>query len=123
MSTRCWRARLACPKWSKLRTGTSSCLARKGRRVVDQAPSGRMYKDGSLLIGAADSTVAERRRLSFAGVVSVALALDLRGELLGDPAFEISGLPQVNRNGTPFEDVIEEAILNVVERPAEEQAP
>src|SRR4051794_24789513 len=32
--------------------------------VVDQAPSGRMYKDGSLLIGAADSTVAERRRLS-----------------------------------------------------------
>ena len=44
--------------------------------VVDQAPSGRMYKDGSLLIGAADSTVAERRRLSFAGVVSVALALN-----------------------------------------------
>lgn len=44
----------------------------------------------------------------------MALALDSRGELLGDPAFEISGLPQVNRNGTPFEDVIEEAILNVV---------
>ena len=82
--------------------------------VVDQIHHGRVFKDGSLLIGAADSTVSERRRLSFAGVVSVAVAIGGRGELIGDPAFEITGLPQVTRDGKPFEDVIEDAILNVV---------
>lgn len=82
--------------------------------VVDQIHHGRVFKDGNLLIGAADSTVSERRRLSFAGVVSVSVAIDGRGELIGDPAFEITGLPQVTRDGKPFEDIIEDAILNVV---------
>ncbi|MCP8938281.1 ribonuclease J [Alsobacter sp. SYSU M60028] len=82
--------------------------------VIDKVSCGRLYKDGSLLIHAGDSTVQERRRLSFGGLVSVAIALDTRGDLVGDPAFEISGLPQVTRDRTPFEDVIEEAILNVI---------
>lgn len=82
--------------------------------VVDQIHHGRVFKDGNLLIGAANSTVSERRRLSFAGVVSVSVAIDGRGELIGDPAFEITGLPQVTRDGKPFEDIIEDAILNVV---------
>lgn len=83
--------------------------------VVDQIHHGRVFKDGNLLISAVESTVSERRRLSFAGVVSVAIAIDGRGELIGDPAFEISGLPQTTRDGKPFEDIIDDAVLNVVQ--------
>ncbi|MHB2169225.1 ribonuclease J [Alsobacter sp. R-9] len=83
--------------------------------VVDQVPFGRVFKDGNLFVPATESTVGERRRLSFAGAVSVAVALDGRGEIIGDPAFEISGLPQVSRDGKPFEDLIEDAIMNVLE--------
>jgi ribonuclease J len=83
--------------------------------VVDQIAAGRLYKDGSLLLNAGDSTVQERRRLSFGGVVSVAVAVDSRGGVIGDPALEITGLPQVTRDGVPFEDIVEKAVFNVLD--------
>ena len=42
-------------------------------------------------------TVADRRRLGFAGVVSVALAVTDRGELLADPELELIGIPEADR--------------------------
>ena len=49
-----------------------ACARRPGE--IDEVPAGRLYKDGSLLVSAEERTVADRRRLGFAGVVSVALA-------------------------------------------------
>src|SRR3954453_5684153 len=37
--------------------------------VIDEVPAGRIYKDGAVLIEADARTVADRRRLSFAGAV------------------------------------------------------
>ena len=37
-------------------------------RIIDEVPAGRVYKDGTLLVAADARTVADRRRLSFAGV-------------------------------------------------------
>src|SRR5215217_2602819 len=42
---------------------------------IDEVPSGRIFKDGTVLVSSDSRTVGERRRLSFAGYVSVALAL------------------------------------------------
>jgi ribonuclease J len=83
--------------------------------VIGAAEHDRLFKDGSLTLPAGDPTVAERRRLAFAGIVSVALAIDNRGEVVGDPAFEISGLPLRTRDGRSFEDVIEDAIYSVID--------
>ncbi len=83
--------------------------------VVDQIHFGRVFKDGNLFVNASDSTVGERRRLSFAGLVSIAVVLDGKGEIIGDPAFEITGLPQTSRDGKPFEDIVEDAVINVLE--------
>ncbi len=58
----------------------------------DEVPSGRLYRDGNLLIDGESKTLSERRKLAFAGVVSVALALGGRGELAGDPIVEIRGV-------------------------------
>ena len=55
-------------------------------RIVDEVPSGRIYKDGSLLVDAEARTVADRRRLSFAGAISVALAITDRGEMVEEPS-------------------------------------
>src|SRR5919204_385237 len=38
---------------------------------IDEVPAGRIYKDGSILVSAEERTVADRRRLSFAGMASV----------------------------------------------------
>src|SRR5690349_17650444 len=43
--------------------------------IIDEVPAGRIYKDGRLLIDADVRTVPDRRRMSFAGMVSVALAV------------------------------------------------
>jgi ribonuclease J len=51
------------------------------------------------LVGAEQRTVADRRRLGFSGIVSVALALTERGELAGDPEIELTGIPEANREG------------------------
>ena len=44
-------------------------------------PHGRVYKDGMVLVGADSRTIADRRRLSFVGMVTVALAVTEKGVL------------------------------------------
>ena len=86
----------------KARNGTVVRLAPGKPEIVDDVPTGRLYKDGDILIGAGDRAIPERRRLAFAGVVSVAIAIDKRGEIAGDPVVDAVGLPSVTRQGDPI---------------------
>jgi ribonuclease J len=82
---------------------------------IDEVPSGRLYKDGTLLVSAEERTVADRRRLGFAGVVSVALAVSARGELTADPAVMLTGIPAADARGQPIEDIAYDAALEAFE--------
>jgi ribonuclease J len=79
--------------------------------IIDQLPAGRLYKDGSLLIGAQERTVPDRRRLGFAGIVSVALTLSLKGELLSGPRVELSGIPDTDVTGTPMLQIANDSVV------------
>ena len=83
------------------RNGDLVQLAPDGPAIVDEVPAGRLYKDGSLLVDAAERTVPDRRRLGFAGIVSVALAITDRGELVGDPDIELTGIPDKDARRQP----------------------
>ena len=83
--------------------------------IVDEVPSGRLYKDGWLLIEAESRTVAARRRLSFAGVVSVALALSERGTLAADPEIELIGIPETDANGRAMAEIARDAVEEALE--------
>jgi ribonuclease J len=83
--------------------------------IVDEVQHGRLFKDGEVLVPLSDPAISERRKLSFAGIVSVAIALDPKGELVGDPAFAVSGIPQTDRTGRSFEDMIEAAVFEVLD--------
>src|SRR6202011_3903041 len=61
--------------------------------IIDELPGRRLHKDASILIGAQERTVADRRRLGFAGIVSVALTLSPKGELVTGPRLELTGIP------------------------------
>ena len=65
-----------------IRNGDLVKLAPGDPEIIDEVPAGRIYKDGSLLIQAESRTVADRKRLSFSGVISVALAINDKGQLL-----------------------------------------
>jgi len=83
--------------------------------VVDEVPAGRIYKDGSLLVPAEARTVADRRRLSFAGAVSVALALTDDGRLVDDPSYDLIGIPERDRDGGLMHEAVHDAILETFE--------
>ncbi len=92
------------------RNGDLVRLAAEGAQIIDEIPSGRLYKDGALLVSAEARTVAARRRLSFAGVVSVALALGEKGMLVAPPEIELIGLPEADANGASMTEIARDAI-------------
>jgi ribonuclease J len=83
--------------------------------IVGQVDHGRLYKDGDILLPTGDDCVAQRRKLSFAGVVSIALALSAKGDLSGDPDVMIAGLPARTRLGAGMDDLIDAAIFETFE--------
>jgi ribonuclease J len=84
-------------------------------RVVDEVPAGRIYKDGMLLVEADARTVADRRRLSFAGAISVAIAMTDKGELIDDPSLDLIGIPERDRDGGLMHEAIQDAVLETVD--------
>jgi ribonuclease J len=83
--------------------------------IIDELPAGRLYKDGRLLIDAQARTVADRRRLSFAGIISVALALTEAGELAADPEIDMVGIPERGRDGDAMAEIVHDAALQTFE--------
>jgi ribonuclease J len=83
--------------------------------IVGQVDHGRLYKDGDILLPNGDDCIAQRRRLSFGGVVSIALALSPKGDLSGDPDVMIAGLPARTRSGGGMDDLIDAAIFETFE--------
>ena len=61
--------------------------------VIGSERSGRLVLDGDVILPADGLTMAERRKLAVNGQVSVAVALDGRGSLIGDPVVRPLGLP------------------------------
>jgi ribonuclease J len=92
------------------RNGDLVRLAPGTAQIVGEVPSGRVYKDGALLVNAEGRTVAARRRLSFAGIVSVALALSERGALAADPEIELIGIPETDATGQSMADIARAAV-------------
>ena len=83
--------------------------------AIGKVASGRRLKDGAILLPADQASVGQRRRLAFAGVVSIALALTPRGEMAGDPDVMITGLPDRTSEGAAIDALIDEAIFEAFE--------
>jgi ribonuclease J len=82
--------------------------------IVDELPQGRLYRDGRLIVDAEQRTIPDRRRLGFVGVVSIALALDSKGTLAGEPEIETIGIPELTMDGRRLHDVVHEAAIETM---------
>jgi ribonuclease J len=107
--------RAGVPQVLVCRNGDLVRLAPGRAEIIDQLPSGRLYKDGSLVIEAEARTIAARRRLSFSGIVSVAIAINDKGALVAYPEIELIGLPENDAGGTPLLQVASRAIEKTFE--------
>lgn len=83
--------------------------------IVDEAPHGRMLLDGNILVPAGDEAVRARRKLAFAGVISVGVALTAKGELAGDPDVVIAGIPTRARDGRAMDEIVDKAVFETLD--------
>ena len=85
-------------------------LAPKGPQKIGEERTGRLILDGDVIIPADGDTMNQRRRLSWYGMISVAIAVDGNNALLGDPEFRMHGVPIEDER----EDFLDEASAAVV---------
>jgi ribonuclease J len=107
--------RVGVPKVATCQDGDVVRLAPNGPAIIDEVPVGRFYKDGRILVDAQARTIPDRRRLSFAGIVSVALALSEQGQLLVNPEIELTGIPETNGEGENLDEIVYDAVVDTVE--------
>ena len=91
------------------RNGRMIRLAPGDPERLDSVANGRLYRDGRLLLSPERSGVPERRRLAFAGCISIAIVLSDGGEVLEDPEVFLAGIPEADGEGNPFRKIVEEA--------------
>ena len=60
--------------------------------IVDKAPTGRMYLDGSVSIGEDSKTIKERKNLSFNGLLEITIIVNEKGNVK-KPFISLVGLP------------------------------
>ena len=56
-------------------------------------------------------TTVDRRRLSFAGIVTVSLALTDKGQLAADPALDLIGIPERTADGQVMAEIAYNAVV------------
>lgn len=88
-------------------------LAPDGPRKLGEERVGRLVLDGDVILPADGTTMNERRRISTAGVIAVAVPLDIAGKLAGDVQVVLEGVPvEEDRDAFTAEavDAAEEAV-------------
>ncbi|WP_158671524.1 ribonuclease J [Bradyrhizobium guangdongense] len=83
--------------------------------IIGEVPSGRLYKDGTILEDSKSRAVVERRRMAFSGCAFVAIAMTEQGELADDPEVDLVGVPEKNRAGETFDDLVFDAVMSTIE--------
>ena len=84
--------------------------------VAEYIETGRVYLDGTVLIGALDGVVRDRIRMALNGHVIVTLILDEDDAPLGDPWAELMGLPETGKGGQPLAGLIERELADFLDR-------
>ena len=83
--------------------------------VAEYIETGRMYLDGSVLIGARDGVVRDRIRMALNGHVLATVILDEEDAPLGEAWVELMGLPAKGRTGTALSDTMERELTQFIE--------
>ena len=103
------------PDTQVVKSGQLIRLAPGASAIIGDIPVGRLYRDGKLIVDGIEGPVRERRKLSFVGIVMVALVLGRKGELLGEPDCALDGVPFETEEGDSMEDVVLDAVDGTLE--------
>jgi ribonuclease J len=121
--------------------GSLIAINAQGARIVDEVPAGRLHLDGNFIVDAEANSLRERRKLAYAGAITVAVAISSKGEITSGPDIRAIGVPdsdeldlddfldtladvaerafgQLHQKARRDEDQVEEALRQAVRREA-----
>ena len=81
------------PKALLQKNGDLCRLAPDGPSKIGEVRVGRLVLDGDVILPADGGTVNERRKLSYNGLITIALPVAADGELAGAPVIRVFGVP------------------------------
>jgi ribonuclease J len=85
-------------------------LAPGPAELIDEVASGRIHRDGRVLVAEGEGLAKSRRALAHAGLIAITLVLDEKGRVAAEAAILIEGIPG------PVHAAIEEAVDDTVKR-------
>ena len=81
---------------------------------IDEVRSGRVVRDGQVILDADNEALKERRRLAFAGLVCVAFGMEENGDIGGDIEVELAGVPETGIDDADIADLVLDAVEETV---------
>jgi ribonuclease J len=88
---------------------------------IGHAQVGRLVLDGDVILPGDGQTINERRKLAVNGQISVAVAIDKGGRMIGQPQVRLQGIP-VEEDRDPFVDEATDALVQAVRQSGRDRA-
>ena len=101
--------------------GDAIRLAPGAPKKLGKERVGKLVLDGDVILPADGTTINERRRMAFGGVIAVSIALDRRGALIGEPLVRPLGVPVEEDRADFIRDAADMAARAVEPRMDEER--
>lgn len=96
--------------------GTMLDLSGDVPEVVEYIETGRIYLDGTSMVGAMDGVIRDRIRMALNGHVTVTVILDETDSPMGEPWVELMGLSTTGRGERPLAETMEADLDEVMGR-------
>ena len=96
-----------------IENGTVVKISSKDVSIDQQVESGRLYKDGKIIIYDYESPSNERSKISFTGLIVISIVLQ-NNKIKSKPRIKMIGLPEFDEEGIKLSDWVNQALDNVI---------
>ena len=96
-----------------IENGTIVKISKNDTSIDKHVESGRLYKDGKIIIYDYESPSNERSKISFTGLIIISLVLQ-NNKIKSKPIVKIIGLPEFDKEGIRLSDWVNQALDNVI---------
>ena len=96
-----------------IENGTVVKISSKDISIDRQVESGRLYKDGKIIIYDYESPSNERSKISFTGLIVISIVLQ-NNKIKSKPKIKMIGLPEFDEEGIKLSDWVNQALDNVI---------
>ena len=97
-------------------------LAPGAPEIIGKQDTGRLVLDGDVILPADGATINERRKLGLHGQISVAVAIDRKGKMIGKPTLRTQGVPVEEDKAAFLAEAADDAAAVIAKGSSEDEA-